>query len=348
MPEESRVLTEQLQLLYQISVQFSSTLNLDAVLGKVLSLTVSTLGASEGSIFFLDDQGQVVRQILARPDLPPEDSRLAIATVMAAGLAGWAYQHRQPALVQNTHQDHRWITLPGGIPTPHSALTVPLIRGDQVIGLLTMSHLEPQFFSKQDLDLAVTIGGLAAVAVENARLFTQVNAERDTLSAILSNVRAAIIVTTKEKKVLLVNPPAASIFNTSNETAVGKQLHKIIKNTSLVELFDRGHDDMQAPISGEVHTSDDSTYNATLSPVPGVGYAVVLHDITFLKRLDDLKTESMAAVSHDLRSPLGVILGSAEMMVQYTDVGKEQKEFIDLITMTADRMHNLVERLLDL
>ena len=222
------------------------------------------------------------------------------------------------------------------------------MRGQRVVGLLTMVHSQPNFFSSRDLELVVAIGGLAAVAVENARLFTQINVERRTLAAVLRNVRAAILVTSTDQRILLINPPAAAIFYISNEQAVGRPLKTVINNPSLIELFERGDPHMEAPISGELNMPDGATYNATLSPVPGVGYAIVLHDITFLKRLDELKTESMAAVSHDLRGPLGIILGSAEMMVEYTDVGEEQREFIDLITITADRMRNLVERLLDL
>ena len=96
MPGTGSSPTEKLQLLYQISLQFSSTINLDDVLGKVLSLTVSTLGASKGSIFVLGSNGRVVRKLLARGDLPLEDSRQVVARVMEVGLAGAADIAPQP------------------------------------------------------------------------------------------------------------------------------------------------------------------------------------------------------------------------------------------------------------
>ncbi len=348
MPAELGSPAHRLDLLYKLSVELSSTLNLDDVLGKVLSMTVSSLGANKGSIFLLDDQGRVTRKILARADLIPEDSRHVVATVMDTGLAGWVLRHGTPAVITDTQEDERWVTFPDDVTTPRSALSVPLMRGKRVVGLLTLVHPEPGCFSPLDLGLAVAIAGLAAVAVENARLFSQVNLERRTLAAVLRSVRAAILVTTFDRRILLINPPAAAILQINHDEAVDKPLPLVIDLPSLLQLFERSNPTMAAPISGEVRLPDGSTYNATLSPVPEVGYAAVLHDITFLKRLDELKTESLAAVSHDLRGPLGTILGSAEMMVRYTEVGDEQKEYIDLITGTADRMRALVERLLDL
>ena len=56
------------ELLYTVSQQFTSSLDLDEVLGKVLGLTVEATGAGRGSLFLLDETGNVVRQILARPN----------------------------------------------------------------------------------------------------------------------------------------------------------------------------------------------------------------------------------------------------------------------------------------
>ncbi len=345
MPGTGSSPTEKLQLLYRISLELSSTLNLDDVLGKVLSLTVSTLGASKGSIFVLGNNGRVVRRLLARGDLPPEDSRQVVARVMDVGLAGWVYRHRAPAIISDTCDDQRWVTFPDDATTPRSALAVPLVRGEIINGLLTLVHPQPSFFSNYDLELAVAIAGLAAVAVEHALLFAQVNAERRTLAAVLQSVRAAIVVTNEAQRILLINPLAAAVLDIDPQEAIGKPLQAIVANPSLLQLYEQSSPAMIAPITGEVHASDGSIFIATLSPVPGVGYATVLHDISFLKRLDDLKTESLMAVSHDLRGPLGIILGSAQMMVQHA---QEQSEFIELITSAGDRMRTLVERQLDL
>ena len=339
---------DKFQLLNRISLQVSSSLNLDEVLGTVLSLTVDALDATKGSIFLLDSQGLVTSRILARKNLGVENSRRVLSQVMDDGLAGWVYRHRQAALVDDTQLDNRWLTFRQDSTDPRSTICVPLSRRDRIVGVLTLVHPETAHFQALDLELAQAIGGLAAVAIENARLFSRVSAERQTLEAILNNVRAAILVTDLNRRILLINSPACAIFRIQPEVAAGLPLSDAIDNPDLLQLFENDLADMATPISGEISTPDQSTYSATLSPVPQVGYAIVLHDVTFLKRLDELRTESLAAVSHDLRAPLSIILGSAEVMATSPDLGQEQQGFVDLITSTAERMHRLVEGLLDL
>lgn len=100
-------------MLLAISHEFASTLELDEVLAKVLSLTTHTLGASVGSIFLLDAEGRAIRSILARSNLPPEIKSPTVAAVMSKGLVGWVYQHRRADILLDTQADERWFFFPG-------------------------------------------------------------------------------------------------------------------------------------------------------------------------------------------------------------------------------------------
>ena len=86
---ESSSAVEHAELLFEVTRQFGSTLELDTVLGKVLSLTVQSVQANVGSIFLFDTSGRVIRSILARANLPPEIKYPTVKKVMAEGFAGW-------------------------------------------------------------------------------------------------------------------------------------------------------------------------------------------------------------------------------------------------------------------
>src|SRR5688572_375353 len=104
---------ERVELLYEVTRQFASTLELEVVLGQVLSLTVQSLSAAVGSIFLLDPAtGQVTQSILARKNLPPEVRRPTLRTVMTKGFAGWVVQRRQADLIGDTQNDPRWHIFP--------------------------------------------------------------------------------------------------------------------------------------------------------------------------------------------------------------------------------------------
>ncbi|MBI5632280.1 MAG: GAF domain-containing protein [Nitrospirae bacterium] len=161
-------------LLYKITRALASSLDLDNVLGRVLSLTVKVFDASCGSIFLLDSRGRIIKSILARQDLPPEVKEQALNAVMEKGFGGWVYRHAKADIIQDTRRDSRWIALPDDSLLTLSAVSAPLIRRGQVTGIITLHHPKPDRFSKEQLDLIQAIAGEAAMAVENASLYKKV------------------------------------------------------------------------------------------------------------------------------------------------------------------------------
>ena len=79
---------DRVHVLYEVTRRFASTLDLEAVLGKVLETTVRAVAADAGSIFQLDAVGRVTRSILARGDFPARVGRPIVDTVMRENLAG--------------------------------------------------------------------------------------------------------------------------------------------------------------------------------------------------------------------------------------------------------------------
>lgn len=165
-------------LLYKVSREFSSSLDLDKVLSRVMSFTVQVFGASVGSIFLLDSRGGITKSILARQNLSPEIQQQTVYTVMEKGFGGWVYRHAKADIIADTRQDSRWISLPDDSLITLSAVSAPLIRRSQVMGLITLHHPEPDHFNKEQLDLIQAIAGEAAMAVENASLHKKVMDEQ--------------------------------------------------------------------------------------------------------------------------------------------------------------------------
>lgn len=164
-------------LLYRVSREFSSSLDLDQVLSSVLSFTVQVFDATVGSIFLLDSRGRITKSILARQNLSPEVKEQTVDTVMEKGFGGWVYRHAKADIISDTRQDSRWISLPDDPLITLSAVSAPLLRRGQVTGIITLHHPEPNHFNGEQLDLIQAIAGEAAMAVENASLYKKVTDE---------------------------------------------------------------------------------------------------------------------------------------------------------------------------
>ncbi|MGH2522594.1 MAG: ATP-binding protein [Anaerolineales bacterium] len=331
-------------LLYEISRQFSSSLELDEVLGKVLDLTAASVGASVGSIFLLDAHGQVPRSILARRNLPPRVKHEVVNTVMSKGFAGWVYRNQQADIIANTEADERWYPLPDELDT-RSAMAAPLIRRGVVVGIITLTHPEPNYFTKRQLELLEAIAGQAASAVENAALYTRVNNERSILQAIIGGVQDIIIVTNLTGQLLLVNPAAQQQLALP-EGLHGQLLAAALNEPALLEFYQSAQAEARA--LRQVALADGRVFDVALVRVPNVGWVLGMHDVTTFKRLDSLKSEFVAQVSHDLKAPLSVIDGYAQLLKDSPGLPADEQEFVRAILRSVLRMQSLITNLLDL
>jgi signal transduction histidine kinase len=340
-------------LLFEVSRQFASSLELDEVLGKVLHLTVEAVQANEGSLFLLDRDGRVNRSILASKDLLPQVKQPIVAAVMSKGLAGWAYQHRQVGLIADTRTDSRWHPLPHDKFLTRSAMAVPLLRRDLVIGLLTLTHPEPNRFRKSTIGLVEAIAAQAASAIENAALYTRVNSERALLGAIIAGVEDVILVTDSQDQLLLANPAAQRSLGLG-PSAQRRPIAEVLSEPALLDVYRKVVETADAgQTSHKLTLRDGRVFDCALVTLPAMGGAgggrvLTLHDVTTFERLNALKSEFVSHVAHDLKSPLATIHGYAWLLDESTRLTEEEREFAQQIMRSINRMRALIDNLLDI
>jgi len=165
---------EKFELLYDISRRLSSSLDLDRVLKDILALTIPSVGATSGSMIVLDESGQARRHTLIKKELGTPVTEQAVGQILEKGLAGWVVQRKKGAIVSDTRDDERWLALTDEHRATRSAVAVPLLRQERVVGVLTLVHPEPNRFDEEHLDLLLSIANQSAIAVENARLYENV------------------------------------------------------------------------------------------------------------------------------------------------------------------------------
>ena len=153
------------------------------ILQKTLEVFAGLTGAEKGSLFLLDRKGAVIESILTRSDATPEQRSKLIGHVLDKGLAGWVRRHHEVGLIVDTKEDDRWLDLPDQPYTVRSALAVPIVRDEKLLGLLTLLHTQTGHFSKETAELMKMIAGQIAIALENARLYAKLSNYSKALNA---------------------------------------------------------------------------------------------------------------------------------------------------------------------
>lgn len=177
-----------LELLYQISRDVAAALDLRTVLQRVLSAALQYVGGERGSIVVLDDAGRPIEATMIYGHQYHEHTTPRLRDTVERGLAGWVVRHRKAALVPDTSRDERWLRRPDDSREQSgakSAICVPLLAREKLVGVLTVVHPIPNTFTEQHLQLMQAIADQAGVAVLNARLYTESQRQARVMSALV-------------------------------------------------------------------------------------------------------------------------------------------------------------------
>ncbi|MBN1993150.1 MAG: GAF domain-containing protein [Anaerolineae bacterium] len=333
---------ERLNLLNRISDELNKDLDPDKMLRRVLDLTVSYLNASTGSVMLFDQQNRVSAFILQQ-EVSSDRANRIVGKVLTEGFAGWVLKHGEGGIIYDTHQDSRWVVYDNQPYDVRSVIATPLKRRQRIRGVLTLVHDEPNKFKEDELLLVNAIAGQAAIALENAQLYKETEQERIKLSAIISSTQDAVLVTSSENIVLLLNPAAQEMMELNGCPWENRSLAELTNNTDLLKLFSP-----DSPVTGEVLLPDGRTMWASITDIPALGRVTVLRDISAFKELDKMKRDFVTAFTHDLRTPLATVKGYVELVRMDGPVTERQEEDLLGVARAANLMKALIEDLLEL
>ncbi|HEY58782.1 MAG TPA: HAMP domain-containing protein [Anaerolineae bacterium] len=305
---------------------------------------------------------QQVRPLLARvvlqPDALPAGERRSERLGYGVGTTPEVVEKIDRLVLEWTHSKTQVILRqPQGVPG------WPLSRETSVGSLVALAlryeeHLFGAFYvllpegrtpEPHLLDYLRTLASQLSLALANVRLLLEVQLDKQRLEAILASSPDPILVTDVRGNLLLCNPAALEALGMRPDQ-VGLPLSEVLPVPSLAELLvAKG---AQRPRVAEVALEDGRVFFASVSEVRMgarmVGRVALLRDITRYKELDALKSEFVATVSHDLRSPLTLLRGYATMLDLTANLNERQRQYLRQILQAVDSMAHLVNNLLDL
>lgn len=171
-------------------------------------------------------------------------------------------------------------------------------------------------------------------------------AELQKLETVLNHIEDGVMILDNEHRILLLNPIVKRAFGLVNEDYRNRPVLEIISHPDVINLLKMGSDN-PLPFH-EIAFDDGRVYSAQYTPIPGIGAAITLQDISYIKQVDRLKSEFVHTVSHDLRSPLTAVLGYTELLGRIGTLNPQQKEFVQRIQISVQNITALVNDLLDL
>jgi NtrC-family two-component system sensor histidine kinase KinB len=353
--------TASLDLLFTISRELVSSLDLQVVLSRVLSLSTNYVGAERGSLIALDEAQRpfAAAQVINKQLVPATPQQLQ--AILDHGLAGWVVRNCKKALVGDTSQDDRWYhRLDDSIDQtgPKAAICIPiLMAGEQLVGVLTIVHPVPGYFNKEHLSLIQSIADIAGIAIYNAHLHEELQYSRRRYQELFEASIDPILITDWEGRIHEVNRQVYRLTGFDpvelNKLTIF-QLHEVDldwlkdhsqelrKNQTLdYESVLLTHSGDRIPIEAFVHS---------VNIEEGMFLQWLFRDISERKTLEILREDLFATIYHDLRSPLSNVVSCLDMIgsLNLTETNPSIKQILEIANRSIDRLQRLISSLLDI
>jgi len=178
-----------------------------------------------------------------------------------------------------------------------------------------------------------------------ASLEKRVN-ELQKLETIFNQIEDGVMILDNDHRILLMNPIVRRAFSLGQKEILGVNVLEVIEHPGLHSLLDSASTN---PLQyHEIDFGDGRVFNAQYTHIPDIGIAITMQDITYFKRIDQMKSDFVHAVSHDLRSPLTAILGYVDLLDRVGPLTDQQREFIQRVRISVHNITGLVNDLLDL
>jgi len=182
-----------------------------------------------------------------------------------------------------------------------------------------------------------------------------IDRQRNELEAVLSSMEEGVIAIDKEEHILSINRAAAGIFALKPEEYQGRLIQEAIRNNEL-QRFIKSALSEDKSIAGDItlYQNGERVLNARTTPLRGVddndiGILVVLNDVTQLRKLETVRRDFVANVSHELKTPVTAIKGFVETLLQGSvEAPEEADRFLRIIEKHTDRLTAIIEDLLKL
>ncbi|MEE8133884.1 MAG: GAF domain-containing protein, partial [Gemmatimonadales bacterium] len=360
---KERQRAEEQRALLDTMSDLSSELELPKVLQGVLERAVALLGVTGGELATFDERRGDL-EIVASYNMGTNavGSRMALGDG-AMGQVGKTHE----SLIIPRYQD--WVSRSESYTqsTVQTVMAAPLMIAQRFVGVIASVHSDPgREFGPEDLRLLELFAPQAAIAIRNARFFTEAQQQRKYFEELVKNNPVAILTVDVDRRVTSCNPAFEEMYGYTEAEVLGKDIDPLITTeASRTEAESYTQQAYDRPIHGigQRRRKDGTVVDVEVLGVPVIiegkllGLMALYHDITELlearrdaETANSAKSQFLANMSHELRTPLNAIIGYSEMLHEEAeDAGQDELvEDLNKIQGAGRHLLSLINDILDL
>ena len=335
----------------------TASLNLDEVLQRILEQTWQSMRLEAASLALIRPGSGELEFRAARGK--GAESVVRIRLKAGQGLVGWVVEHGEPVVVPDTAADPRFspeVDQRIGFAT-RAVACAPIRVQEQTIGALEAINPERGDFPPDQMELLTGIAGLAGTAIAHAQLFADTQAARQRYAGLFEDSIDSILISDLASIITEANHSAEEFLGYPRQELLGRS----VLSLHVPDNPDRLPQDLSSLTSGQTLSYNGRATHRLGHPLPIEVYIKridigslpflqwILRDVSERQALDELRADLTSMIFHDLRSPLGNVISSLEVL-QTTLVREDEapRAVLSIALRSSRRLLRLVESLLDL
>lgn len=344
----------QLLTLAAFGHELNATMSLEEICDLALDYAIAATSSSAGALFLTDSKVDQIEVLVMRGYAPGSISPEMIFT----GLNGKAMRTGEVIVVSDVAScpDYQAV-----LPGMNAQITVPLLRGRQVIGGLTLEHEKRDAYRDDDTHFVSQLVNQTVIGIENARLFREISEANERMRVILNAMKEAIMLITPEGEIKMANPRVA-MLGINPEHLLTHSLDGLATQLE-GDLLNRLGFDSWRELKRLVSNPEAAVTTAySLDQADGIlhierqaisvrdddgrllGVLLVFYDQTEEVELNRTREDFSRMLVHDLRSPLTAVMTSLLLL---SDAAQQQGEVVQpLVDMTASAGRGAINKLL--
>ncbi len=334
----SRALAQQLA---RTGSALATELDPAAVLDEVVQQAPELLEADACAIRIVDGDELLVTAVAGGD----AEVALGVRSETAGWLSGEVAQSRKAVAVSDASSDPALLASDAVLAAGYRAyLGVPLVGPESsLLGVIAVYAHDPRRWRPEEIEALLALAANTAAALSNAELYQRVALEKERSTAILENIADGIVAVDRDGNVVLWNRAAEQVTGVPATEALGRSPEQVLGRTlsgaPLVSISRSG---------GEIWLSvTEAVMRDPAGQVAGRIHA--FRDISADRFVEEMKSEFVSTVSHELRGPLTSIYGFAETLLR-EDIpfGEEERRvFLGYISSESSRLTGIVDQLLN-
>jgi K+-sensing histidine kinase KdpD len=346
--------------LLEIARALAEELNLDKLLERILNISIEMLAGQAGFIALkTESRGWHARVWLGLPR--------ALVQYIEPYLANITENSNEPGTLELTqiNQLIRELAISGSFGMLNG-VGLPLVARGQIVGIIYIFRSYSGSFSNNDRTVLSSFANQAAVAVQNAQLYNQVNQEKQRMTALLDSAADGIMILSPTLHIELINPALERMLKRSEKETQNIEHNQVIHwvnppiGLTLENAVAGGW-----PLTAHAHlyVEGDLSLSSGQPKLPvGITYApmvssdgaliniiATVRDISRFRQAEELKSTFISIISHELKTPVALIKGYVSTL-RREDARWDRsivQESLSVIEDEADRLSLLIENMLD-